>query len=314
MTTWQGVEPFELELSLLFDGFASPYRSQETLAATLMRVARGDDESPPGIAHDRRAAAAARRRVGDRVDRLRRRDLAHERHGRVRQPVTLTLREYVPPEYKQLRRRALQGSKGKTKIVTASAATRPRRSRVACTASGRRFATSTAPTCARPIRRSSRARSCAYPSRSRSASVARARARASASDDRRRRQHDAQAVAAQWQRWEQVGLKPHHELDELVLNWTDHRVKDLDALGALVSLSLERTIEGGSTITMTLRDPDRQLFRQRADARARSSSAGARPRTSATPCSSTRAGSRCSRPTSSGARWRSSSTASSSDS
>jgi hypothetical protein len=67
-----------------------------------------------------------------------------------------------------------------------------------------------------------------------------------------------------WQRWEQVGLKPHHELDELVLNWTDHRVKDLDALGALVSLSIERTIEGGSTITMTLRDPDRQLFRQRA--------------------------------------------------
>jgi hypothetical protein len=68
----------------------------------------------------------------------------------------------------------------------------------------------------------------------------------------------------QWQRWEQVGLKPRHELDELVLNWTDHRVKDLDALGALVSLSLERTIEGGSTITMTLRDPDRMLFRQRA--------------------------------------------------
>jgi hypothetical protein len=68
----------------------------------------------------------------------------------------------------------------------------------------------------------------------------------------------------QWQRWEQVGLKPTLELDELVLNWTDFRVKDLEARGALVALALERTIEGGSTVTMTLRDPDRLLFRQRA--------------------------------------------------
>jgi hypothetical protein len=74
----------------------------------------------------------------------------------------------------------------------------------------------------------------------------------------------ASCRSSDWQRWEQVGLKPTLELDELVLNWTDHRVKDLDARGALVSLALERTIEGGSTVTMTLRDPDRQLFRQRA--------------------------------------------------
>src|SRR5262245_13239274 len=66
--------------------------------------------------------------------------------------------------------------------------------------------------------------------------------------------------AAVWARYEQVGLEPELELDELVLNWTDRRVRDLDARGALVALSLERTIEGGSTVTMKLRDPNARLF------------------------------------------------------
>lgn len=66
--------------------------------------------------------------------------------------------------------------------------------------------------------------------------------------------------AAVWKRYEQVGLEPDLTLDELVLNWTDRRVTDLDAKGALASINIERTIEGGSTVTMTLKDPTRRLF------------------------------------------------------
>src|SRR4051812_40300201 len=66
--------------------------------------------------------------------------------------------------------------------------------------------------------------------------------------------------AAVWARYEQVGLEPELELDELVLNWTSANITDLDARGALLSLSIERTIEGGSTVTMKLADPQGRLF------------------------------------------------------
>jgi hypothetical protein len=128
MTTWQGVEPFELELSLLFDGWtSSPYRTQETSLRRLMRVGRGDDESPPGqLTIEGLPLLPADEWVIDSIDYgdaiLRTSDME-----RVRQPVTLTLREYVPPEYKQLRRRALQGSKGKTKVVTCKRGDTPAR-------------------------------------------------------------------------------------------------------------------------------------------------------------------------------------------
>ena len=69
---------------------------------------------------------------------------------------------------------------------------------------------------------------------------------------------------AQWARYENVGLRPELDLDELVLNWTDRRVGDLEAKGALVGLQLARTIEGGSTVTMTLRDPNGRVFSERA--------------------------------------------------
>lgn len=71
-------------------------------------------------------------------------------------------------------------------------------------------------------------------------------------------------TAAQWVRWENVGLQPTLDLDSLVLNWTDSRVSDLEAKGALVALSMARTMEGASTVTMTLRDPNGRLFSERA--------------------------------------------------
>jgi hypothetical protein len=39
--------------------------------------------------------------------------------SRVRQPLTLTLREYVPPSYLRMAKRALDPAKRKTKVVTA---------------------------------------------------------------------------------------------------------------------------------------------------------------------------------------------------
>lgn len=81
----------------------------------------------------------------------------------------------------------------------------------------------------------------------------------------RHRTEPRRLTRTQWARYERVGLKPNLELDELVLNWTDRRVTDLDAKGALVALSMERTIEGASTVTMTLRDPDGRVAGPRAE-------------------------------------------------
>lgn len=69
---------------------------------------------------------------------------------------------------------------------------------------------------------------------------------------------------AQWARWENVGLEPSLDLEHLVLNWADSKVADLEAKGALVSLQMERTMSGASTVTMVLRDPKGRLFSQRA--------------------------------------------------
>ena len=67
----------------------------------------------------------------------------------------------------------------------------------------------------------------------------------------------------QWRRFEQVGLRPELDLDELVLNWSERKVKDLEARGAITAVQIEATIEGAPTVTINLRDPDRLLFRRR---------------------------------------------------
>jgi hypothetical protein len=113
MTTWAGSEPLSLELSLVFDGLRGE-RSQEPVLRKLYAVARGDDDSPPGILNVRGIALVADDWVIDTLDMgdALRRDYDH---AIVRQQVTLTLREYVPPEYVQLRRARLER---KTKTVT----------------------------------------------------------------------------------------------------------------------------------------------------------------------------------------------------
>jgi hypothetical protein len=115
MTTWEGVEPFTLSLPLMFDGYAA-HRSQESALRRLVRVARGDDESRPGILTIDGLVLPASEWVVEGIewgDPIR----SRRTMDRTRQALTLQLREYVPPKYLQRRRKALQGAKGKTHIV-----------------------------------------------------------------------------------------------------------------------------------------------------------------------------------------------------
>ena len=117
MTTWEGVEPFQVTLDLMFDGYAAG-RSQETMLSRLLNVARGDDESEPGRLSVEGVLLPADEWVIESVD-YGQPIVDPSSRARLRQPVTLTLREFVEPAYLTLRRRALKGAKGKTKVVTA---------------------------------------------------------------------------------------------------------------------------------------------------------------------------------------------------
>lgn len=117
MTVWDGVEPFELELPILLDEFAAN-RTQEAKIRGLIRVSRGDRESPPGIVTVTGFPLPVKRWVITDIgfgDPIRRASDAQ----RVRQSVTLTLREYVPPELLKRRRKSPSKSSTKTHIIKA---------------------------------------------------------------------------------------------------------------------------------------------------------------------------------------------------
>jgi hypothetical protein len=114
MTIWQGTEPYQLELPVLFDGFATG-RSREPAIRELLAAARGDDESEPStweirgipwLPADEWILNGAE--PGDQVIRR------NSDFSRIRQSYTLTFVEYVPPTYVQLRAKARQGAKAKT--------------------------------------------------------------------------------------------------------------------------------------------------------------------------------------------------------
>jgi hypothetical protein len=67
----------------------------------------------------------------------------------------------------------------------------------------------------------------------------------------------------QWKRFEQGGMAPELDLDDLVLNWSGRKVKDLQAKGAVTAVQVDATLEGAPTVTINLRDPDRHVFRRR---------------------------------------------------
>jgi hypothetical protein len=115
MTLWQGGDPFALQLPLMLDDF--PERgSVEAAMRVLHRLARGDDDSEPGILEIGGVPLPADEWVIESLDYG---DPIRGDNGLrlLRQPVTLALREYVPPEYVQLRRRALVKARPKTRVV-----------------------------------------------------------------------------------------------------------------------------------------------------------------------------------------------------
>src|SRR5262245_4787526 len=59
-------------------------------------------------------------------------------------------------------------------------------------------------------------------------------------------------------------MRPHMDLDDLVLNWTKQGVWDLDFRRAVESVNFDRTIEGASTVTVVLRDPARRVLNKMA--------------------------------------------------
>ena len=92
---------------------------------------------------------------------------------------------------------------------------------------------------------------------------------AAARDERRREgavilvDGGRQLTRRQWRKYEQVGFRPQYDLAELVLNWSDRKVRDLEARGMITGVQVEATLDGAPNVTVTLRDPDRVLFRRR---------------------------------------------------
>jgi hypothetical protein len=69
--------------------------------------------------------------------------------------------------------------------------------------------------------------------------------------NRRKVDHDATALA---------GMADDLDLDRLIFNWVNDKVPDVDVRGAITGITIERTIEGASSIEVTLRDPDGRIF------------------------------------------------------
>lgn len=57
-----------------------------------------------------------------------------------------------------------------------------------------------------------------------------------------------------------AGMADDLDLDSLIFNWLNDKVPDLEVRSALTAISIERTIEGASTVEVALRDPDNRIF------------------------------------------------------
>jgi hypothetical protein len=118
MTTWQGVEPFQMSLPLMFDGWSSGV-SQETALGLLLTVARGDKDSEPGVLHLSGIPLPAHH--GWVIEGIDYGDVIVDpaSGARLRQALTLTLREYVEPKFLRLKKGARQKARRKTRVITA---------------------------------------------------------------------------------------------------------------------------------------------------------------------------------------------------
>jgi len=117
MTTWNGIEPLQLQLPLMIAWWFDIGESVQAQVSRLITLARGDTESPPGIVTVWGLPLGARRWVIENLDfgdPLLRPSDGHP----VRQPVTVTLRQYVPPSLMRIKRGARDAPKGKTRTIT----------------------------------------------------------------------------------------------------------------------------------------------------------------------------------------------------
>jgi hypothetical protein len=115
MTIWGGGAPYAVALPLMLDDYHEN-GTVEDAVALINRLARGDDDSEPGVVEIGGVQLPADRWVIDSVDwgdPIR----ADDDLRTLRQPVTLALLEHVPPSYLQPGRRARDNPKRKTRVV-----------------------------------------------------------------------------------------------------------------------------------------------------------------------------------------------------
>ena len=115
MTLWQGGDPYSLQLPLMLDDY--PERGGvERAMRVLNRLVKGDDDSEPGVVEIGGVPLPVDEWVIESIDYgdpIR----AVDDLRLLRQPCTLMLREFVPPEYLQLRRRSLLKPKRRTRVI-----------------------------------------------------------------------------------------------------------------------------------------------------------------------------------------------------
>jgi LysM repeat protein len=128
MTTWEGNQPWQLTFEMMLDGGTftdtntasqftigkgwEDYDSQEPAIRALYSVAAGDTGDRPGIVRIVGIPSLpAERWVIESIEEGEAVRRAKDFH-RVRLAMTITLREYVPPQYLKLKKGALQGTKG----------------------------------------------------------------------------------------------------------------------------------------------------------------------------------------------------------
>lgn len=120
MTIWKGIEPFQLTFSLMMDGLHDR-KSMEDDIENLIICARGNETSEPGtlevLGIPRLPAESW---VIENLEFDADSVIRDPRNfSRLRQKVTLTLREEVDPHYSPIRKHALDKNKGKTMTIKA---------------------------------------------------------------------------------------------------------------------------------------------------------------------------------------------------
>lgn len=119
MTIPKGVEPWQYQGSIMFDGFKH-HQSQEDDINDLLRCAHGDDDTPPGIVS---ISGLPDLPVDDWVIE----DFSFEGDSqirsnrsmeRIRQKVSMTIREYVSPDYLRSASNSFKRPKGESTFIT----------------------------------------------------------------------------------------------------------------------------------------------------------------------------------------------------